>query len=299
MTELKLHDINKTLILGSGTLGSRVALQCAISEFNTYLFDISQSSLDNARKEHERLIRTLVKAKLIEENEIDEILERITYTTNAEEAAKDADFINESVTENLEIKKQVWKQFGELCPSHTIFTTNSSFLLPSEYCDETGSPERFCAFHFHDVFTAKVVDIMPHQTTASWIPELLYQLGVKLNQIPVHIKKESNGYLFNYMLMNILTSASDLFLKEIGSIQDIDRSFMGNFGLPLGPFGMMDQVGLDTALHIAHNNDTSQAKKFASLLEPLVKKGKLGIKSGEGFYQYPNPEFSQEGFLKP
>ena len=149
------------------------------------------------------------------------------------------------------------------------------------------------------MFNAKVVDIMPHQSTERWLPELLYKLGVKLNQIPVHIKKESNGYLFNFMLMNILTSASNLLLKEIGSIQDIDRSFMGNFGLAIGPFGMMDQVGLDTALHIAHNNDTSQSKKFASLLEPLVNKGKLGAKSGEGFYQYPNPEYSQADFLKP
>jgi len=299
MKELALNDIQKTLVLGSGTLGLRVALQLAISEFNTFLFDISETSLDIAKKEHSKLLRSLVKSKIVSESKIEEILDRITYTTNAEEAAKEADFVNESVTENLEIKKQVWRQFGELCPSHTIFTTNSSFLLPSEYCDETGSPERFCAFHFHDVFTAKVVDIMPHQTTASWIPELLYQLGVKLNQIPVHIKKESNGYLFNYMLMNILTSASDLLLKEIGSIQDIDRSFMGNFGLPLGPFGMMDQVGLDTALHIAHNNDTPQSKKFASLLEPLVNAGKLGVKSGEGFYLYPNPEYSRVDFLKP
>ena len=299
MNAVKLNEIKKILILGSGTLGLRVALQCAISGFDTFLFDISKTSLDTAKKVHGKLLRSLVKSNTVDESDSENILNRIIYTTDAEFAAKDADFINESVTENLDIKRQVWKQFGKLCPSHTIFTTNSSFLLPSQYCDDSGSSERFCAFHFHDVFTAKVVDIMPHQTTENWIPDLLCKLGVKLNQIPVHIKKESNGYLFNFMLMNILTSASTLLLKEIGSIQDIDRSFMGNFGLPIGPFGMMDQVGLDTALHIAHNNDTSQSKKFASLLEPLVSAGKLGMKSGEGFYQYPNPEYSHADFLKP
>jgi len=128
MNEVNLSDIKKILILGSGTLGLRVALQCAVSEYNTFLFDISQVNLDTAKKEQEKLLRSLVKSKIVDESDCEIIFNRITYTTNAEEAAKDADFINESVTENLDIKKQVWKQFGNLCPSHTIFTTNSSFL---------------------------------------------------------------------------------------------------------------------------------------------------------------------------
>lgn len=297
MQPLSLIDIKKVLILGSGTLGTRVALQSAISGFETNLYDISESSLMTAKAEHERLLDWLISLRKIAPEDKIIAQEKLKYTSDAALAARDVDFVNESVTENLEIKKQVWKQFGELCPAHTLFTTNSSFLLPSDFSEDTGRPNRFCAFHFHDVFIAKVVDIMPHDKTETWVVDLLMDLAKKLNQIPVKVMKESKGYLFNYMLMNILTSAAELKLNGIGSIQDIDRSFMGNFGLPLGPFGMMDQVGLDTALHIAKNSESTRGDRFASVLKPLIEKGCLGIKNGKGFYQYPNPEFKKKEFL--
>ena len=299
MNPLQLSDIKNILILGCGTLGLRVALQSAISGYKTCLYDISESGLIIAQKNQEKLLRSLIKENKINESDYDSILERICYTTDAKLAAKEADFVNESVTENVKIKKQVWELFADLYQPHTVLTTNSSFLLPSQFSKESGRPERFCAFHFHDVFTAKVVDIMPHKDTAKWVTELLYHLGIKLNQIPVHIKKETNGYLFNFMLMSMLTSAGSLLAKNAGSIQDIDRSFMGNFRLPLGPFGMIDQVGLDTALHIANNNKGQQGDAFAAILKPLVDEGKLGIKTGEGFYKYPNPEYAQSDFLQP
>jgi 3-hydroxybutyryl-CoA dehydrogenase len=298
MNPVQLSDIKKILILGCGTLGLRVALQCAISGFQTYIYDISESGLVTAKKNQEKILRSLIKNERIAKSEFNIIMQRLNYSTNAEEAAKDADFVNESVTENVEIKKQVWKKIGHLCPEHTVFTTNSSFLLPSQFSEDSGNPKRFCAFHFHDVFFAKVVDIMPHKGTEPWVTELLYDLGIKLNQIPVHIKNETSGYLFNFMLMSILTSAGSLFANGAGTIQDIDRSFMGNFKLPFGPFGMIDQVGLDTALHIT-NNKGQQGYAFAAVLQPLVNQGKLGIKSGEGFYKYPNPEYSQSDFLLP
>lgn len=298
MNAIKISDIKNILILGCGTLGLRVALQCAISGYNTCVYDISEENLIGAKKNQEKILQSLIREKKVSASEQESIMSRIRFTTNAIDAAKNVDFVNESVTENVPIKKQVWKQFGQLCPPHAVFTTNSSFLLPSQFSEESGRANQFCAFHFHDVFTAKVVDIMPHKGTEQWVTELLYDLGVKLQQIPVHIKNETNGYLFNFMLMSILTSAGSLLAKDAGTIQDIDRSFMGNFRLPLGPFGMIDQVGLDTALHIA-NNKGKEGEDFAAILKPLVDQNKLGIKTGEGFYQYPNPEYSQSDFLMP
>ena len=165
------------------------------------------------------------------------------------------------------------------------------------FAEHSGRPGKFCAFHFHDVFVANVVDIMPHVGTEPWIIDLLFDLGKRLNQTPVHIKQESQGYLFNFILMHILTSAGSLLSRDIGSIHDIDRSWMGNFNMPVGPFGMLDQIGLDTAWHVAKNTGTGRSKEFADLLQTYIDSGKLGIKTGEGFYKYPNPEYQNPDFV--
>ncbi|OEK03713.1 3-hydroxybutyryl-CoA dehydrogenase [Roseivirga sp. 4D4] len=296
--ELKIEDINKVLILGAGTLGLRVGLQSAISGFETTIYDIDESTFDSAIKIQESILKMLVRNEKLSEKEAEAAKQRLTFTTNANDAADNADFLNESVTENLELKKKVWEQFGKLCPDKTLFTSNTSYLLPSDLADATGRTERFCNFHFHDVFYANVVDIMPHQTTASWIPDLLFQMGEKLWQTPVFVKKENPGYIFNYMLMALIGAAGALKTMDVGSIEDIDRSWMGNFKMDMGPFGVLDTVGLDTAWHITSSQPDKKSQAFAALLKTYVDAGKLGVKTGEGFYKYPDPAFKKESFIK-
>lgn len=294
---MKLEDINKVLILGAGTLGLRVGLQSAISGFETTIYDINDETFDPAVKTQEGILKMLMKQGKISEEEQQSVRKRITFTTNAEFAATDADFLNESVTENLELKRQVLAQFGELCPDKTLITSNTSYLLPSQLADASGRPERFCNFHFHDVFYANVVDVMPHQGTADWIPGFLMELGTVLWQTPVLVKKENPGYIFNYMLMALIGAAGALRTMDVGTIHDIDRSWMGNFKMDMGPFGILDTVGLDTAWHITSSQPDQKSQRFAALLKSYVDAGKLGVKSGEGFYKYPDPAFKEEGFV--
>jgi 3-hydroxybutyryl-CoA dehydrogenase len=171
--------------------------------------------------------------------------------------------------------------------------------MPSALLDSVSEPAMFCALHFHDVFNQVVVDVMPHADTDPRVFDLLMEFGRRIKQIPVHVQKETPGYLYNAMLMSILGKAAELLNDEAGSIQDIDRSFMGNFGTPAGPFGMMDQIGLDTAWHIANSRTEPGSERFAALLKSYIDQGKLGYKSGEGFYQYPKPEYAQPEFLEP
>lgn len=296
--ELELKDINKVLILGAGTLGLRVGLQSAISGFETTIYDINESAFDAAIKIQDGILKMLIRHEKLTEGEAEEAKQRLTFTTNAEKAANDADFLNESVTENLELKKRVWEQFGALCPEKTLFTSNTSYLVPSDIAEATGRPARFCNFHFHDVFYANVVDIMPHQGTESWIPKLLHEMGLKLWQTPVFVKKENPGYIFNYMLMALIGAAGSLKTMDVGSIEDIDRSWMGNFKMEMGPFGVLDTVGLDTAWHITSSQSDKKSQAFAALLKTYIDAGKLGVKTGEGFYTYPNPSYKQDGFIK-
>ncbi|MGB3153700.1 MAG: 3-hydroxyacyl-CoA dehydrogenase [Chitinophagaceae bacterium] len=295
--QLKLIDIKKVLILGSGTLGLRIGLQAAISGFNSTLYDINETAFAPAQKIQDTILKNLVEKKLISPEDAAAAKSRITFTTDPVKAAADADFVSESVLENLEVKKKVWAQFAKLCPPHTVFTTNTSYLMPSLFAAETGRPERFCAFHFHDVFIANVVDIMPHPGTSPWVVDLLMELGRKLNQTPVFVKKESPGYIFNAMLVALIGAAGALVTYDIASIEDVDRSWMGNFKMERGPFGILDLIGLETVWHVTHSLPDAKSKKFADLLKTYVDAGKLGVKTGEGFYTYPNPRFQEINFI--
>ena len=295
--QLKIEDINKVLILGAGTLGLRVGLQSAISGFETTIYDISEKALDTAIKTQASILKMLIRNEKLTEAQAEEAKGRLTFTTDPEAAADDADFLSESVTENLELKRKVWAQFGTLCPEKTLFTTNTSYLLGSQIADASGRPERFCNFHFHDVFYSNVVDVMPHAGTEAWVNDLLLELGEKLWQTPVFVQKENTGYIFNYMLMALLEAAGSLRTLDIGSIEDIDRSWMGNFKMEMGPFGILDTVGLDTAWHITSSQPDKKSQAFAALLKSYIDAGKLGVKTGEGFYTYPNPRFKEEGFV--
>lgn len=292
-----MQEIKNVLILGAGTLGSRVGLQAAISNYSVTIYDIHENALQQSQRVIEKVLRYAVKTGMAKEEDKPSILARIKFTINPLEAVISADIISESVTEDQTIKEKVWKQFGEIAPTKTIFTTNTSYLLPSQFATISGRPEKFCAFHFHDVFTARIVDIMPHSGTDPELIPLLLDFGKKLNQVPVLVKKESPGYIFNFMLMALIGAAGRLKTKGIGSIEDIDKSWMVNFNMPMGPFGILDSVGLDTAWRVTKDRNDDSSKSFTALLKSYVDEGKLGEKSGEGFYKYPSPAFKDIDFL--
>jgi 3-hydroxybutyryl-CoA dehydrogenase len=294
---MELQEIKNVLILGSGTLGLRIGLAAAINNYKVKIYDIHEQSFQQAIKIQDSILKKLVNESKLDENQIDAINKRIEWTIDPDYAAKDADLVSESVPEDRELKKRVWKQFGKLCPDEAILTTNTSYLLPSMFAEASGNPQRFCALHFHDVFYANVVDIMPHQGTAPWMIPLLADFGLSIGQTPVIMEKESYGYIFNSMLMAVLGAAGALITYNITNIEDVDRSWMGNFKMPMGPFGILDEIGLETAWHVTRNNKDEKSVRFAKLLESYVSQGKLGKKTGEGFYSYPDPAYKREGFL--
>jgi 3-hydroxybutyryl-CoA dehydrogenase len=285
----KNMKINKVCILGAGTLGTRIALQAALSGFQVTVYDINEEAFVSSKKVMSKILRMLSLSE--------DVIEAIQFTTDAAEAVADADIISESVTEELPLKRQVWAQFSALAPAKTIFTTNTSYLLPSMLVDVVDRPSLFCAFHFHDVFTAKVVDIMPHEGTSEDVITLLEEFGRALRQVPVIVRKENPGYVFNFMLMALLGAAGKLRTMEVASIEDIDKSWMVNFHMPSGPFGIMDSIGLDTAWHVTKNLPDPSSQAFADLLKTYVDAGKLGEKTGEGFYTYPAPAYKDPDFL--
>ena len=282
---MKLADIKNFLILGAGTMGLRIGLQAALSGFNVVIYDIEERSLTSAIKVQGAILQHLQKTGKITGDDAVDAVKRIRFTTDALEASKDADLVSESVFEDLKVKKEVWTNFAKLCPDKTVFTTNTSYMLPSWFSAETGRPGRFCAFHFHDVFDAIVVDVMPHAETEPWVVELLMELGPVLKQVPVFVAKESPGYLFNSMLVALIGAAGNLVTSGVGSFEDVDKSWYHNFHTD-GPFKVLDHIGLDTAWHVTNSLPDAKSKKFAELLKTYVDAGKLGVKTKQGFYTY-------------
>ncbi len=298
---MNVNDIKKVLILGGGHMGQQIGFQCALSGFDVVVYDISEEVLQGTIKNMTKLASSFAEQKRITREEADKLLARITTTTSDTEAAKDADIISESVPENPEIKGKIFSRFNELCAERTVFTTNTSSLMPSMFADATGRPEKLCALHFHDVRSTNIVDVMPHPRTSPETTQLVAEFARKIGQVPIVMHKENIGFVFNAMLMTWFESALSLAANDVASVEDIDRSWMGVLRAPLGPFAVMDQVGLKTVYSItdywAKITKKSQSIKNAEFLRKYVEAGKLGAKAKSGFYTYPNPAFFQPGFV--
>jgi len=291
---MEIEDVRRVLIVGAGIMGRQIGLQCAMHGYNVTLYDISLDALEAATAQIEAYATHLVAWGRLTQQEADAALARITTTNHADEAAAEADLLSESVPEDAELKGRVFAQFNKLCPSHAIFTTNTSHLAPSILADKTGRPAQFAALHFHQhVWEANVVDIAPHPGTSNDTVELLRAFAERIGQIPIVLSKESPGYVFNAMLNALIGAALTLAANGIASVEDIDRAWTGVTKMLIGPFVMLDVVGLDLAWQIrdclAKIGDDPQLQSHADFLRQYVDKGWLGVKSGRGFYSYASP----------
>lgn len=299
---MTLSDIKRVLILGAGTMGQQIGFVCAMHGYEVVMYDISDEVLAKSRKRMEKLGKWFVGSGRLDEPGLRSALDRIRMTTNAQDAARDVDIISESVPEDPALKGKVFAEFNALCPERTIFTTNTSMLIPSMFADATGRPERFAALHFHDLRMSNVVDIMPHPGTDPEVTELIHAFARSIGQIAIMLHKENYGYVFNTMLSSLFASALTLASRKVSSIEDIDRAWMGVMHTPIGPFGIMDQVGLSTVWTIteywAKRTGDRQSQANADFLKEYMDKGQLGYKTMHGFYTYPNPAFMQPDFLE-
>jgi 3-hydroxybutyryl-CoA dehydrogenase len=298
---MKIEDVHTVLVIGAGTMGSQIALQCALHGYAVNLYDSRSEALEPGMEMIRGYRAALLGAALATPEQFDAALARIRPMSDAQAAAQ-AELVSESVPEDPRVKGEVFAQFNRLCPTEAIFTTNTSSLLPSMVAAATGRPKRFAALHFHSyVWSSNVVDVMPHPGTAPATLDLLEAFAQRIGQIPIRLERESSGYVFNAMLNPLLRAATSLAADGVTSFQNVDRAWMGVMKTPMGPFGILDVVGLETAWHInaywAETLHDSELAKNAAFLKTYVDQGRLGVKTGRGFYTYPDPEFSQPGFL--
>ena len=204
--------------------------------------------------------------------------------------------------EDPALKGRVFAELNALCPARTIFTTNTSTLLPSMFAAATGRPDRFVALHFHlPVWDANVADVMAHAGTAPEVVETVTGFARRIGQIPILSAKEQPGYVFNTMLNALLGAALELAAGGVTSFASVDRAWMGVMKTPVGPFGIMDAVGLDTVWKItdfwAGVTGDPKLRSNADFVKGFLDRERYGQKSGGGFYDYPDPAYRRPDFL--
>lgn len=293
---MKARDIKKVLSLGSGTIAQYTVTQCALFGHEVVIHAFSQAGAERARTGiKERILPRIIEAGMTTEAHAQASIGRMSIIFSKEEIPQDIDIVSEAVLEDLELKKKVWAEFAPYLPKHAILTTNSSTLLPSAFAEATGAPERFLAWHFSaDSFFKNLVDVMPHPGTDPQYTKAVAAFSRTLNLNPVVLEKEVGGYLANSMLVPMMAAAVRLYSDGYATVDDIDRSWMAMNGVPLGPFAIMDYVGLNTAALVLEGHIE---KERLAPLHAMIEAGNLGAKTGKGFYTYPNPAFKQPDFL--
>ena len=300
---MQIDDVRRVTLVGAGTMGQQIAFQCAGHGYEVVVYDVDPAALEAASARIDAYADGLVSGGVITAEVRASARERITLTSDLPTAAKEADLLSEAVPEDPDLKGRVLAEFNAACPARTIFATNTSTLLPSQFADASGRGDRLLALHFHlPVWVSNLVDVMPHPGTAPDVTQLVLAFARRIGQVPIELRREHNGYVFNSMYGALNTAAIGLAQQGVASIEDIDRAWMHITKAPVGPLGALDAVGLDTAFTItdywARRLGDEQLRANAAYLKTYLDRGALGVKAGRGFYTYPDPAYARPGFIE-
>ncbi len=293
------------MIAGGGTLGSQIAWQTAFHGFNVKVYDVFEKGLKASKAFHKEFANLFLTQRGATQQQINDTLGRISYTTNLQEAINDADIVSESIPENVELKTKFFSELGEIAPEKTIFTTNTSSTIPSLYADASGRPGKFLGLHFATggIWDTNIAEVMGHSTTDKDIYNLVIDFARAIDMVAIPVKKENPGFVMNAIFIPFLISGLDLVMNGVASPEYVDKTWIISTKSTYGPCTLMDIVGMGTVYHtleslaIAHNDDSFK-KRALWVKENFINKGKMGISSGEGFYTYPNPSYESPDFLK-
>ncbi len=290
-------------IIGAGVLGTQIALLAAHSGYTVTVFDVRKESFEETFQR----LRADFQSKGIEPSipweRLESLHASIPVTDDLARAVRDAEFVVEVVPENLELKRKVFAELGRLAPPETIFATNSSSMPISKMEESTGRPEKCLNTHFYFILMGhNMADVMGGTRTA---PEVL-EKGVawvrSMSCIPLTVKKELLGFCFNRVWRAVKREVLWMWGNDYVDFRDVDRAWMTFVGTKYGPFGMMDNVGLDVVYDIEmvyYQDSGDERDRPPQALKDMVERGDLGVKSGKGFYTYPDPEYGHPDFLNP
>ncbi|MFD2516284.1 3-hydroxyacyl-CoA dehydrogenase family protein [Salinimicrobium flavum] len=276
-------------VIGAGTMGNGIAHTFAQFGYKTHLIDISEKSLEKGMKTIENnLDRMVSKEKITEENK-KTTLSNITTFTKLSEGVKGTDLVVEAATENVELKLSIFEQLDEFCAADTILASNTSSISITKIAAVVSNPERVIGMHFmNPVPVMKLVEIIRGYNTSDEITRSIMDLSKKLNKVPVEVN-DYPGFVANRILMPMINESIETLYNGVAGVQEIDTVMKLGMAHPMGPLQLADFIGLDVCLSILEVMYSGfKNPKYAPcpLLVNMVQAGKLGAKSGEGFYDY-------------
>ena len=318
-------SFKKVVIAGGGVLGSQIAMQTAYCGFDVTIWLRSEESktrcqpkLDRLKEDYTQVISEMAsdspkiwalgissaenfsQEKCLQK--VEDAYQNIKLETDLAKAVEDADLVIESLSEDLNQKIEFYKKLAPTLPEKTIVVTNSSTLLPSKMAKYTGRAEKFLALHFaNNIWKNNTAEVMCHKDTKKECFDEVLKFAEEINMIPLPIYQEKAGYLLNSMLVPFLLSAMDLYANGVGDPEDIDLGWVVGIGAPVGPFRIMDIVGLETVKNIIEQYQKVPGialpvlkkmfmpynyKGMLEIINKLIAEGKTGKAAGEGFYKY-------------
>ncbi|KXO89865.1 3-hydroxybutyryl-CoA dehydrogenase [Tsukamurella pulmonis] len=283
-----MTDIRRVTVLGTGVLGAQIAFQSAYSGFEVTAYDIDDAALERARATFDSLVETYVaEVDGAADGAAEAARDRLTLTSDLAVAAQEADLIIEAVPEVLELKRETFARLNSLAPETTIFATNSSSLLPSAIADATGRPDRFLALHFANrIWSSNTAEVMGTPATAQAVFDTVVEFAGEIGMVAIPIHKEKAGYVLNSLLIPFLNAGVELAADGYASPQDVDKVWRIGTGSAMGPFQILDIVGLNTPYNIMSAGDERDRDFAAWIKENYLDQGRTGIAAGKGFYDY-------------
>ncbi len=287
---MTVDDIKQICVVGAGTMGSQIAQQCALHGYAVNLTDANEAALQRGVEGNRTQLQNRVSKGKLSQDEADAALNRVKPIANLEEAASKADFVIEAIFEDLDAKREIFQRLDKVCPPHTILASNSSTIVISKIVENIGRKDKAVNMHFfHPVLVMKLVEVVKGPDSSDESAEVTMELVRRIGREPVLMQKEVYGFIVNYVLMALTRAAMELYRGGYASYQDIDKALKLGLNHPMGPFELSDFSGVDI-MHYAmlqrYKETGNEEDKPPAFLEEMIKEGRLGRKSGKGFYDY-------------
>lgn len=280
--------MKKISIIGAGTMGNGIAQVFAMNNYHVNLIDLNSNSLTNAVNRITTNLDRMIKRDIISSDQKTATLDNISTTTDINNA-KSSDLVIEAVTENIKVKMKIFTQLDKICSSGTILATNTSSISITEIAASTKREDKVIGMHFmNPVPIMKLVEVIRGRKTSDETTKTIIELSETVKKIAIEVN-DYPGFIANRILLPMINEAIEALNKGVAKVKNIDSIMKIGMGHPMGPLQLADFIGLDVCLSILevmHEGFKNSKYAPSELLVNMVKSGKLGIKSGEGFYDY-------------